>query len=438
MSTRRLILVFAVALTLRCGAWAVLTLRGGGGDATVLPDEQQFRGMLPDEQQYWGMARSLAEGGGLRDELGFRAGRMPLFPALLAPLTQLPHGVVWARLLLCVLGAAAAAATALLSARCFDARVGLVAGLLVAADPYLVYFSSLILTETPFLLAISSLWWLGCGTGESCLRTGPSAILRGAVCGLSAAACIYLREAGAALAIALAALVLIRDRFKPRTCVMVLTATGVVFLLLLPWAWRNHRQLDSWVFLTTRGGITLYDGVHPQATGRSDLGDIKAMPAVKDFVDRGDEVGWDAWFRRASWQSIRDDFAQVARLAGVKLKRTWNVIPNLEEGRSTALMAVSAMWTIPVYALALLGVYHVLRRSAPTRPAGEALAPMPGDDRWRAALLILPAVVVTILHAVLVGSVRYRLPAMPMLEVLAAAVIVRLADGVARRRIERT
>lgn len=438
MSTRRLILVFAVALTLRCGAWAVLSLGGDGGDATVLPDGQPSRGMLPDEQQYWGMARSLAEGGGLRDELGFRAGRMPLFPALLAPLTQLPNGVVWAKLLLCVLGAAAAAATALLGARCFSPRVGLIAGLLVAADPYLVYFSSLILTETPFLLAMSILWGLGCGTRESCLRTGRGALLRGVVCGLSAAACIYLRETGAALAIALAALILVRDRFKPRTCLMVLTAAAVVFLLLLPWAWRNHRQLDSWVFLTTRGGITLYDGVHPQATGRSDLGDIKAMPAVKDFVDRGDEVGWDAWFRQASWQSIRDDFAQIARLAGVKLKRTWNVVPNLEEGRSTALMAVSALWTLPVYALALLGVYHVLRRSVPTRPAGETPATMPADDRWRAAILILPAIVVAIMHAVLVGSVRYRLPAMPMLEVLAAAAIVQLADGFARRHIERT
>lgn len=435
MSTRRLILVFAVALTLRCGAWAGLSFMRGG--VSALPREQQDPGMLPDEQQYWGMARSLSEGNGLRDELGFRAGRMPLFPAMLAPLTQLPHGVVWAKLLMCLLGAGGAAAAAMLGARCFSARVGLVAGLLVAADPYLVYFSSLILTETPFLLAILTLWYLASGNGDSRLATLRAALLRGGICGISAAACVYLREAGAAFAMALAALVLIRDRFKPRTCVMVLTATGVVFLLLLPWAWRNHRQLDSWIFLTTRGGITLYDGVHPQATGRSDLGDIKAMPAVRDFVDRRDEVGWDAWFRRASWQSVRDDFAQVARLAVVKLKRTWNVVPNLEEGRSTALMAVSAMWTIPMYALALLGVYHGLKRFSSTGQAGDRCSTEHSGDRWRVAVLILPAVVISVIHAVLVGSVRYRLPAMPMLEVLAAAAMVQLADGLARRRSER-
>ncbi|MCC7293106.1 MAG: glycosyltransferase family 39 protein [Phycisphaerales bacterium] len=428
MTIGRLILVFAVALALRCGAWAGLGLMRGGAETPA----------LPDEQQYWGMARSLAEGAGLRDELGFRAGRMPLFPAMLAPLTQLPDGVVWARLLLCVLGAAGAAAAAMLAAKCFGARVGLIAGVLVSADPYLVYFSSLILTETPFLLAILILWHVSASTDEPCLKTNRAVWLKGASCGLSAAACVYLRETGAALAVALAALVLIRHKFKPRACMMVLTAAGVVFLLLLPWAWRNHRQLDSWIFLTTRGGITLYDGVHPQATGRSDLADIKAMPAVRDFVDRGDEVGWDAWFRRASWQSIRDDFAQVARLAGVKLKRTWNVVPNLEEGRSTALMAVSAIWTLPVYALALLGVYHTLRRADSTHVSGEARAAGTRDDRWRVAVLMLPAVVVTIMHAVLVGSVRYRLPAMPMLEVLAAAAIVQLADGRARRRIERT
>ena len=50
--------------------------------------------------------------------------------------------------------------------------------------------------------------------------------------------------------------------------------------------------------------------------------------------------------------------------------------------------------------------------------------------------LLLPALYLSALHNLFVGSVRYRLSAMPMLEVLAAVALIALVDWVRGRRAD--
>jgi hypothetical protein len=40
---------------------------------------------------------------------------------------------------------------------------------------------------------------------------------------------------------------------------------------LLPWAWRNHNVTGHWIFTSLWSGPSLYDGLHPGATGASDM-----------------------------------------------------------------------------------------------------------------------------------------------------------------------
>ncbi|MEK7756965.1 MAG: hypothetical protein AAB385_07110, partial [Planctomycetota bacterium] len=180
--------IFVVALLMRA-AWGTMRFVRAD-DPTVLE--------FPDEEQYWMMARSLWSGEGLKDELGFRATRMPLYPGVLSAFTAIPGGVLAAKAVQWLVGALAAGLTAAAAATLFDQRTGLIAGFLVALDPFLTFFSSLLLTETPFVTALVALWWmLWPMTRRDLVRDSnlaPGGFGRWIVVGLLSAVCVYLRE----------------------------------------------------------------------------------------------------------------------------------------------------------------------------------------------------------------------------------------------------
>lgn len=397
------LIVFAVALLARAGWGTFRLVRASDPQALA----------FPDEVQYWSMASSLRSGQGLQDELGFRATRMPLYPALLAPFTGWDHGVIAAKVFHWVIGAGGALLACAAAASLIGPRVGFVAGLLVAVDPFAVFTSSLLLTETLFMLPLLGLWWILAVH----LRTPSAAILwrYWLAVGVVAAALVYVRESGLGLIAIVLFLQVLWHRFERRTVFGVALAGSIVVLSLVPWAARNRVVTGEWCWLTHRAGISLYDGVKPEADGSSDLGDIKQMPAVKGL----DEAAWNRYFLRQSYRAIREDPGRILRLACLKMKRQWNPFPNVDTHQSTLIRCVSAGWMLPIYALALAGLVLLPRIRR-------------GDAGHVALLLLLPAGYQSLLHCLFVGSVRYRLVAMPMIEVLAAVAIVLALPGAPR------
>lgn len=397
---RWLIAVFLVAVLARAGFGTLRLVKADD------PRALEF----PDEKQYWEMAEAFQAGRGLPDELGFQATRMPLFPVALSFLAPFEHGRILAKVALWVVGGLGAVFIAGAAGTLCGSRVGVIAGLMVAFDPFLIFFSSLLLTETPFVTAEAGLWWLL----ASVVVAGSGSLFRWAAIGLAAALCVYIREASLGLVLAAMAFPALQRSFRRRNVLGAVCAAGLVAAALVPWAARNQRVIGEWTWLTTRGGISLYDAVGPQATGASDLGSVKQMPAVLGKS----EVAWNRYFLRESLVSMREDPGRMMRLATVKLARMWNPFPNVESHQSRLTRLVSAAWTLPTFALALVGALLV------------AWTPMWGG--WRTALfLLLPALYFSGLHSVFVGSVRYRLGATPMLAILAAAAIV---SGVSRLR----
>jgi hypothetical protein len=401
---RYLWIVLVVALSARAGwgTWRMVR----ASDAAALE--------FPDEEQYWHMARSLRTGGGLVDELGFRATRMPLYPGWLALFAGGPNGVIAAKAVQWGIGAVGAVFAALLGAALFDRRVGLLAGLWYALDPFLVFLSSLLLTETLFTTLLTATWWAGWRAamtgGEHPSRS------RWLLLAVLAATVVYARESTLGLIVLLAGYAAVRRRFQRPALVGWAGVLLTVVAALVPWAVRNHAVLGEWCWLTTRSGISLYDGVRPGATGASDLGDVKQMPEVAGL----DEASWNRYFVRASFDAMSDEPGRVLRLAGVKLARMWNPLPNVETYRGGATQWISAAWIIPTFVLAVCGTASVL--------LGR------GAGRWAvAAYLLLPAVYFSFLHSLFVGSVRYRLGAMPMIGVLASAGLIRVFAALWRR-----
>ncbi|HRX83720.1 MAG TPA: hypothetical protein P5572_01730 [Phycisphaerae bacterium] len=365
-----MIAVFLIALAARAGYGLV---RGGGL-------------AYDDEQWYWTLSRSLAAGDGLVGEFGHRAERMPLYPALLA----LFDGYRGARAAQWVIGALAASLACLLASRV--GAPGWVAGLVVALDPTLIGSASLLLSETLAVTALAGLWlaaWpLTARTRSSVPRWGAVAVL--------AVLAVYAREASVLFVAALLVFLLLVRRDRQALLGSAAVAL-IVVLALVPWMLRNERLLGHRVWFTTRGGISLYDGVRPGATGASDLADIKDSPQVRAL----DEWAWDAHFRGAARREIAQDPWRIVALAPVKLARTWSPVLNAADLSSRTMQIVFAGWYVPLYVLILLGIWS-RRRDAVTILG-----------------LLLPALCVCVLHSVFVGSVRYRLVALPALAVLA-------------------
>ena len=93
------------------------------------------------------------------------------------------------------------------------------------------------------------------------------------------------------------------------------------------------------------------------------------------------------------------------RLAGVKFLRTWNVWPNEASFSAWPVRLAVALSYVPLLILGLVGGVRTLRCG------------------WAYWLCWFPALYFSALHAVFVGSIRYRQPAMLGLIVLAAGVI---------------
>ncbi|MCH7700272.1 MAG: hypothetical protein IID37_01175 [Planctomycetes bacterium] len=418
-----LLAVFMAAVVVRA-AWLIRQTWQTGDLSSLTFD---------DERWYWRMAESLHRGDGLVGEFGHRAARMPLYPAALSLVAGSAHGIAWVKIGQVFVGALAAVFAAVLArdvahstiapdhaidadgpARATNMTLvaGLAAGMLVALDPLLVGVTSLLLTETLLIAELSAIWYVGWQiTGFSQPRAAAThreqpATTAGrhssnvhwmAITALTVAT-VYTRPSSLAPLVGLFVFLLIHRRFELSVAVRTLGVVLVLILSLTPWAWRNQRLTGDRCWLTHRAGISLYDGVGPHATGASDLADIKNAPAVRGLG----EAEWNAYFRDQAYRSIREDPARIIGLAWIKMQRMWSPFLHTNEYQASVVRIVVAGWTLLLYAFALLGAWAM-------------------RHRWSAvAFLLMPAICLSALHSVFVGSVRYRLGALPMLAVLAA------------------
>ena len=423
MNTRRtLLLIFVLALVLRAG-WVVVRWQTRG-------PQLEF----PDEQIHWQLARNLATRGQLVTDDGRWASRMPGYPLFLLPFAWLgARGILAAQLAQAVLSAATAALAAAFvrshaaardSARgkvgtgedgkgitaagrggqpppaghgadagiTLARRLALITGLLVAVDPYAIFFSALLLTEVLFtfevvLLVVSAASWLQ--------RPGRLSAAGVALCGTAA---ILTRPSAAGWVVLLWVMLLGFKRFHPAGWRLVAISALTLAAALVPWALRNRAVIGAPAWLSTNGGVTLYDAVGPQATGASDQSFLQRMPELAQMT----EPQRDRYLYKRAIEQIRRDPLRIVRLAWVKFCRTWNPLPNAPGYRRSPRAWVLAAYTVVLLILAAVGV-GFWRRCPATL-----------------ALILLPIVYFTILHSIFIGSVRYRVPLMPLLAMLAA------------------
>lgn len=393
-------ILLVVALALRLG-WCLSRPAG----------EAEFGGM-PDQVGYLELARNLLRGEGLRyvdERFGASAVvyavRMPGYPLFVAALGASVRAV---RVAQAVIDTSTVLAVYLLARRWLPARTPrwgpLLAAGVMALNPFLVFFCALLLTETLFTAMLA--WAVLLLSSRRTLFWGIVLL----------ALSVHVRPSAVLLPVALPVLAVWATAARPGWRHQVLPATAgaatgalLLFAALLPWAWRNHNVLGRWVWSTTNDGITAYDGFNPRAAGGSDQSFTRDMPGLRQMT----ELERNDYFGRLAREYVRENPARAVALTLRKVARTWSPLPLSDEYATRRNVAIGLLYSLPFDVLVLIGLIR-------------------GRVGWRAALLLAaPAAYFTVIHALSVGSLRYRVPAEPLLAVLAAAGALRL---VARAR----
>ena len=388
---------------------------------------------LPDQVEYLTLGRNLLHGQGLmfydaRFKSVVYAYRMPLYPAFIAGCggnvraTQMAQALIDASTVL----ATACLAMALLPQR--NRRIAsLLAAAIVAINPFLLFFSALLLSETLFTAML--VWGMLClivgGRGGRLVpRTDggdltPFRPWRGTLLwlggGLLLAMSTLVRPSAAPLALLLGIAAAFAARpargngliaFRPRWPFPVATTMLLLTVaVLLPWAYRNRQVVGDWVWTTTNSGVTAYDGFNPDATGASDQAVLRNLPQLSAM----NEVERSTYLSSRAIEFIRENPVQALELAAVKAGRTWSPIPLSADYGNWTYRLVGMAYSLPLDLLALVGLF-----AAPIRRSAKAF-------------LLTPVVYFTLVHMASVGSLRYRVPVEPLLAVLAAAGLAAIA-----------
>lgn len=399
-----------------------------------------------DSASYWTLGEAIATGQpyqyGGEDGSVFRAPGYPLLLSTVAHVKPQVQAVWYARGIGCLLGTIAIAVLMWIGLQLAGPRTALVAGLLSAIYPGAIGMSVTILSEALFMpLMLLHLLLLQQAFRsppmEACEKT-PSSSQWSAVfvrhwrvaltSGALAGAAILTRPSWL-LFPPLAALIHFAIR-RNRLALLQGAWVGIgIILIMAPWWYRNYLVTDRFVLTTLQVGPSLYDGLHPGASGGSDEGmkfvgtfgtelrkreAIQAAPPESTFEYRLNRA-----MQRAAWEWAMSNPGESLRLAGNKFYRTWNIWPPAQELSSPWVRLTESIGCFSILILASVGIWA--RR-----------------NYWKELYLFaLPIPYFTLLHMIFVGSVRYRQPAIMAISVLAAIGILWILNRLIRTSSEK-
>jgi len=392
-----------------------LVIRGGlalGVHVWLQKSQRDF--LVPgDAEGYWELGRRLARGESFEIyQPPRKVMRMPGFPILLAIAIRIGgEELLVARLMVLLTGVAACWLVYLLGRELADEQTALLAALLASTSPLLAGFSVLILSETTFAAALMAsllaMARLARSWGRSSRSTSELLWKPALMTGVLIALANYIRPSWMLAAPGFCVVHLwFRTRSSRRTssgfrsavleCLLVAVSLAVT---LAPWTYRNWQITGRFIPTTLWVGPSLYDGLHPAATGESDM----------KFFDRENlmatmsESEMDRTYRNRAWQFARENPGRALKLSLIKLGRFWHFWPNADQFRHPTLCLAVAGFTLPVLSFA---IFELLKR----RP----------DPRFL-LLTVGPVLYFSLIHSIFIGSIRYRLPAEYPLLILSAA-----------------
>ncbi len=376
------------ALIMLCLLAAILRL----GFVAALPNRLIF----PDEEDYRKVAANIVAGHGAILGEGAKAVRPPGYPYFLAGVFYVTgdQPLLPIRILQALMSALAVWQVFAIAARVFDPKAGLLAAALVAVDPFQIFFSGMLLTESLFILGLLSLMY--------CLARSRDDLRRIMAAGLVAGLTVLVRPSLWHFAVFLWPFLAVGTWRWRRATAYVIILFAIQCVVVFPWMWRNHRVAGAFA-ISSMPGLSLYEALGRGATGGPAMG-IVDWPPIPDGLN---EFERSDFLKAAAWQHVKENPVWALRLSVRKFCRFWSPILNFSRYRTWPYHVMSAGWYLPVMALFFIAAWRH-RRSW---------------TRW--IWLLAPVLYFSLLHAAFVGSVRYRTPVMPMICCVAGAAFVR-------------
>ena len=366
--------------------------------------------------------------------------RMPGFPALLAVAVRLDSDrpLPMARALIVLCGTATCGVVCWLGALLFDLRVGLIAGVLAAISPTLIGLSAIVLTETPFALTLTlsliplamlSRDWKP-GSVEPNSRRPMFRVAASA--GLAITLACFVRPSWLLVAPGFCAIHCVVTFLKDRrhlisAVIESAVLCAVTVLAFAPWTMRNAQVTGHFVPTTLWVGPSLYDGLNPEATGDSNMQFFERDQLLQQMS----EYEMDREYRRRAIDFVKENPGRSVALGFAKLWRFWKPWPNASQFQSIWLCLGVAVFFVPMIGFAILGGWCGRRgfRNSDSSRDRKSLRVLCDNCDLRVLLLTAgPVVYFSGIHAIFVGSLRYRLPAEYPLLVLSAVGLLAVWD----------
>ena len=328
----------------------------------------------------------------------------PLYPYFLAVLNSVFGSLLAIKVVQALIGSLLIPAVFRVASVVSGPRAGLVAAGLVAFYPEMIWYSAHFWCETLFL---SLVWWaverLLVVDLEDSRRAAMAAGVLFGLAILTRETVLYLLPLGAWWVFAR----------RPRRGALAGLVLASSLAVVLPWTVRNWIQFDSFIPVSTGGGLNLYQGNAPLS--RNEVYDeYYANEGKVSQYQWARSAGLKViWERQPAWifEKIRDEgprLAELDSLALIHIRRGAYGEVACSAYRGAALIVL-----VPWILIAMASVVAIARARL---------------DRPMVLLLGLLGAYL-LLHIATHGFSRYRLPVLPAFMILAATLFERSSTG---------
>jgi|TARA_B100000959_G_scaffold283383_1_gene352146 4-amino-4-deoxy-L-arabinose transferase-like glycosyltransferase len=356
---------------------------------------------FPDEQRFWQEASSLLSGQGIQIGAdGKRAHDMPLTAIIISLVYYITEGsMIGVKMFFAVLSTATIYLIAKLAELIGgNKKSALIAASIASVYPFFIYYSSLILSETLFLLFVTLMFV------QLMNKDNKSQVLSGITIGFSH----LIRPT----LLYYVPVILIWQYFISKCSLKsIISSILLIVLVITPWGVRNKFSLGEFYIFTSGAGQVLLEGNNKWNISGGVSGSFESPDAYLKDVPQGlSELDEDRWKRNKALEYIKNNKKHSVKQAFKKLIRFWNIWPNSPDYQSWFYKFISIASFGVILCLALISVF-ILRK-----------------DYKKLSLIYLFVIYYSLIHAITIGSIRYRLPLEPLLIAIGSAGLSKMAS----------